>query len=297
MRIDIKKLLDDHNIVNKDTGKNTQAGWLNINCPFPHEKGLDEGFHGGFNLESDKLYYSCWICKWHPLDIVLEKLGIDASFLNAYKFPSIKKDKAIIKRPSHIEVPGIKSPLSLHRKYFLKRKFEIDFLSLKYDLRFTDHSDGFYKFRVVFPIYLNQRIVSYQCRDVTDQQEVRYLACKKDDEIIEHKHTLYNIDNCTLNKVIVVEGIFDNLRLGDNCASSFGTGFTDEQIALIKSKKFKKVFILFDNEDRAQKDAEKMAIKLSDNDIEAYIVNIPFEDPAVMCEKDVIALKSKLGVY
>ena len=89
-----------------------------------------------------------------------------------------------------------------------------------------------------------------------------------------HKHVLYNIDNCKSDTVVMVEGIFDVMRLGkyDVCAS-FGTSFMAEQLLLLKP--YKRIFMLYDSEGPAQEKAKKAANMITNiTRGEVYNVNL-----------------------
>lgn len=183
----------------------------------------------------------------------------------------------------------------MHRKYLEDRNFDPDYLEEKYKLRGTDHL-GKYKFRIIVPVLQNYKTVSFISRDVTNQQEMRYMACPKSMEIVEAKHTLYNIDNCFLDYAIGVEGVFDVFRIGDNCFGTLGTSFTEWQIA--QMRKFKKVFFLYDSEDEAQMKAEKALFELNSFGIETEILTLNTGgDPAELSDDDVVELKKDLKLY
>ena len=288
---DIKTILDNHGVYWTDEGKNTQPGWININCPFCID---DDGNHGGFNIQSKKLYYNCWKCGWISVYDIFEKLKIPTLLIKGYRpIKPIRKNQ-ILSSPLTIEVPGNSIPEKSHIKYLKKRHFNIDYIIQKYDIRFTTYL-GKYIWRIIFPIYFNGKIVSYQGRDISDQQLLRYKACEMKNEIIHHKDILYNIDNCRSNKILLVEGIFDVLRIGNNCCCGFGTSMKMEQINLLK--RYKQVFILFDSEEKAQKQAEKIAVILNSGGIYVELIQLDIlNDPDEMTENEVIELKADLNL-
>ena len=138
-----------------------------------------------------------------------------------------------------------------------RRNFDPDFLEKKYRLLGTSHL-GDYCHRVIAPIIVNQEVVSYQGRDITNKSRMRYKACPTEYEIIHHKYTLYNIDNAKKDSIAVVEGITGVWRLGDNSVCTFGVKYTSEQALLLC--KFKKVFVFFDTDDTGagQEQSEKL---------------------------------------
>jgi DNA primase len=297
MKIDVIQLLEDNDIEYWDSGKNCQKGWINIQCPMCN----DHSNHGGFNLESSTTYYNCWECGWHSLYNVLSSLKINSKYkelLKEYRTSGIYEEKKVKRiRNTKIEVPGSKAITPLHSRYLKKRNFiDIEYLTMKYDLRYTTYY-GAYKFRIIFPIYYKGRIISYQGRDVSDKQKLRYKACAKDKEIIEHKHVLYNIDNCKKSYIGIVEGLFDCIRFGDNFAATFGTSYTNEQLQLLKI--YKKVYIIFDPEEAAQKRAEALSIELESMGIEVYniLLDNKEKDPAMLTEYEIFTIKKNLNIF
>ncbi|MBU2060153.1 MAG: toprim domain-containing protein, partial [Gammaproteobacteria bacterium] len=134
-----------------------------------------------------------------------------------------------------------------------------------------------FKYRIFIPIIINNQTVCYTARDVTNSREPRYLNCPNQNAITPIKNCLYNIDTVA-DKMIIVEGPFDVLRIGDGCVATFGTEFTEKQIKTIAELKLKKITIIFDI------DAQKQAVNLRKylysfcNDVEIFKINV--KDPA-----------------
>jgi len=193
-----------------------------------------------------------------------------------------------------VDVPlGTSELKDVHRTYLQGRNFDVDYLITKYGLKATGLM-GFYKLRIFIPIFYNNTMVSYQCRDITNKHEAKYLPCQKEFEVIHHKHTLYNIDNAKGSTCIVVEGVIDAWRLGDGAVATFGTSTTVEQHFLIASR-FKKAVILFDKEKVAQQKARNIGIQLEGLGVEARIAQLnEHKDPAEIPDGEVDDIKSCL---
>jgi len=287
-----KKFLRDHNIYTDNTGKNASPGWTQINCPLCTDN-LD---HGGFNLKTG--IYNCWKCGTHTTVEIIQAL-LKVSKQEAYtiakhyysdKFLRRIEKKQITQRAKEVILPGNK--LNEHHKNYLRsRNFNPHKLEKLYNLKGTDHT-GDYSFRIICPIYLNNELVSFQGRDYTEKSKLRYKACQKVREVVEHKHTLYNIDNAVTETVIVTEGVTDVWRLGSNTTATFGTAFTQEQAALLL--KFKRIFILYDPEDEAQEQADKLCKLLARNTktIENIILN--GSDPGDLTDEEANYIKKQL---
>lgn len=278
---DATQFYQDHNIPYWTEGKNVQKGWVNIKCPFCG----DTSNHFGYNL--NKGYTNCWLCGWHHIESAIVSL-LDCSVYEALKIrndystsrPKLKIRKT--KRPTTIELPlGCRQMGEMHKNYLKKRNFDPAELESEFDLMGCGYV-GDYKFRIIAPIYFNGKLVSYQGRATNNKTSPKHKACKKTLEIIDHKTILYNIDNCKNDKVVIVEGIADCWRMGHNSIATFGTGFTQEQILLIKQR-FSEAFILFDF--NAQEQADQLAAMLSGIGMKITIIDLADDDPAEMSDK------------
>jgi len=93
---------------------------------------------------------------------------------------------------------------------------------------------------------------------------------------------------------VVCEGVTDVWRLGDNAACTFGIEWLTEQAKLLLE--YERVFILFDPEDLAQEQADKLAMlvnTLKDNTCEMIL--IPADcDPGKLSDTDARDLMTDL---
>jgi len=291
---DIERFLLEYNVSTWTEGKNCQEGWVNITCPFCD----DDANHGGFNIEKE--YYNCWKCGFHSYKEILKKFSdisykelLEEYFINF----NIKKKKDSLIKKSFSFPFGTRQISERHKKYLLNRNFDPDQLEKDWFLLGTDCL-GDYKFRIVIPIIFNNKIVSFQCRDITDKQVLRYKACEKEKEIIHHKNILYGLDYIQNDRCVLVEGVTDVWRIGKGAVSCFGTGYTKNQIYLL-STYAKQIFILFDSVRIAQKIAEKIGWELSllNNTIEIITIPSSIKDPAEMSFEDALYLRKNLLKY
>ena len=112
----------------------------------------------------------------------------------------------------------------------------------RYDL-FSCYQTGDYKYRIIAPIYVARRMVSFVGRDVSEESESTYLNCPNQESIIPAKRCLYNIDS--VDKVaLIVEGITDVWRIGRGTVATLGIEFSKAQINLLSG--LDKVFVMFD---------------------------------------------------
>ncbi len=187
--------------------------------------------------------------------------------------------------------PGTIPLQDYHKAYLAGRGYDPDFLETKYKLMGTVNA-GSYAGRIMAPIFLDGIWVSYQGRDITGRAELRYKACKKELELINHKTILYNIDNAK-DTGIVVEGIFDVWRFGDRAIGVIGTSITPPQVRMA-AERFKKVFIIFDVEAPAQRKARWLRDQLSVIGIKTINIILEKGDPADMSQEKANQLKKEL---
>jgi len=281
--------------------KHYRDGWLNIECP--HCSGT-EGFHLGFNEDGN--YFYCWRCGGHSIPYTISKLlsirfNQAEEIVKQYRIKSssrkqessnnlIKINKKKFKHPS-----GIVDLMKAHRKYLEKRKFDPDYLEEAFGIKGTlptSMLDGIpYSYRVLIPIYWKEKEVSFQCRDYSGKQELKYMACPMERELIHHKDILYS--PVELDIGIIVEGAIDVWRLRGEASATFGTGFTREQVRVI-SKKFKRTIILFDPEAQAQANALELQKELQIRGTASYIYKDLETDPGDMSQDDADHLLKEL---
>lgn len=293
---DFKKFAKEYQVpYAENEGKNTAPGWINLTCPFCD----DHSNHLGFNIQTSGGFH-CWKCGGHSIIETIVEL-IKVSKGEAYRiykeYNTKQKNKksriSNVLKNKKIKFPANIGPLlKIHKEYLIKRNFDPEKLEKEFYLKATSHI-GPYKFRIIAPIYFQKRLVSYQGRDITNKQELRYKACQKSEEILYHKHILYNYDNARKEKVILVEGITDVWRLGKDTIGTFGTAYTREQLNLLANS-YSRIFILFDGEPEAMERAEKLAYDLDLFGVESEIITIEEEDPATMSDEEAQYLKKEL---
>ena len=296
--MNITALFRDYNIAASDqSSENASPEFLQTKCVFCDDP-LD---HLGWHLSGE--FVNCWKCGGHSIEYALQKLlnltrvqvnelvekysgmgGQDVrARLNARKVP----------RAITVELPG--HPLDKqHVRYLKRRGFDPEYLERKYGLRGTGIAEE-WKYRIIIPIYFNGKLVSFQGRDITDRQKLRYRSLEVERSVMHYKHTLYNMDNCDRNTVVVFEGPTDVWRWGDGSVATYSTAITEWQIRLLAG--YRKVFFIFDSEPEAQLLAKRAAFKLSIMGVSVEVIDLESDkDPGELDESEVHDLKKGLGV-
>lgn len=291
---DALRYLRDRRIKHVTAGKDTSAGWLGVSCPLCR----DPEQHGGFSLADG--HYNCWRCGGHPVEDVVMALE-RCEWHEACAIVIEYTDHGTGRRPPQKPVlkqiagslswpPGTMPLQAQHKAYLAGRRFDPDFLAAKYGLMGTGPV-GPYAWRVMAPVLVAGRMVSYQGRDITGRADLRYKACRKELELRDHKTVLYNADNAG-DSVVVVEGVFDVWRLGHGAVATMGTSVTRAQVA--EMGKFRKVFVLSDPEPEAQAKAGRLCAQLAVLGVQATNVILDSGDPADMAQGDADKLKEEL---
>jgi len=266
--MDILSLLNDNGVSYQTEGhKHTQEGWVNMPCPFCIG---NPGLHLGITLDGSHAY--CWRCGWKPMNLAISGL-LNISEQKAYflikEYGGISVyDKKITQKQEFVYPSNSVPLLENHKKYLEKRGFDAEHICSQWHILSTSPSSILtdngkpieYKNRILIPIYWDNKVVSFQTRTTADIS-MRYITCPKSREIIHHKDILYGNQHGWKDTGIVVEGITDVWRMGVTTAATFGIEFTPRQVRVL-AKNFKRVIVIFDGEEQAQKQADKLINEL-----------------------------------
>lgn len=282
--INFPKLFKDYKV---DYNTRVNKGWTNCTCPHCEDK----TYNGGFNNIDG--HYHCWKCGGHDMKRTLQLvLGIPSneikSVLSEYEGRSgvLQELNKKTAKAKHLELPS-DCFTPAERKYLLSRNFSPRFLHEKYGV-VGGGIAGDWKYRIIIPLYYKGVLVSWTGRSILDKQTLkdkkipRYKNLSIEKSIYASKDLFYNMDKSQGKSVILTEGCFDVIRLGDkdgnsdNVICSLGTQLTEAQVKLL-SQHYEKIFIMFDNEPEAQEKARKFGMKIASMGIEVEIVNF-YED-------------------
>ena len=277
---------------------------VNTHCPFCKNP-PDTHFNGGFNMVSP--HFNCWRCgthSWYEAFSLLTNIPINqvSNFVKDYKYITNEKPKQKAKG-SNLNLPGFHLNEN-ERKYLESRGYEVDYLINKFHIRGGGIA-GEWSYRILLPIYYKRVLVSWTGRSILSREEIdrynipRYKNLSIEQSVINPKEIFFNLDNSTKDKVILVEGPFDCLKMGNDCICSLGTSMTREQELFLKQK-YKKIFICFDNEPSAQEKARKVGKNLAAIGMSVEVVNIcePFNknDPGELSYEEVATIKLELEI-
>lgn len=301
----IVKLLDDYGFdYVQDSGhKHARPGWVNINdCPFCTG---NPGYHLGFNYEEG--YFRCWRCgskKTYQTIAKLLRISMqDAIALTReykiYSNPLRREKKSDVGLKPHILPSDVGAMTSRHKKYLEKRNFDPHYIENEWGVLGTGPAsmldDSYYNHRILAPIWWQGRQVSFQARDITNKQELKYKACPKQRELVHHKRILYGKPWKWQDVGICTEGIFDVWRLGVLAFATFGIEYTLAQLKVIKNN-FAFVVILFDADPQAVQKAKQLKFALQELGGDAVIEPIQ-DDPASLKQEEANYIVKKILKY
>lgn len=291
---DILSFAKDQGIPYELSGKNVSRGWVAFCCPFCG----DSGFHLGIPLSGTHAY--CWKCASHPLDKTLMEL----SGLSWYEFNQISPDydgTASLQDIGRKVALGTKIELpegsmeEVHRKYLKRRGFNPDELNREYGIYGTGML-GEWKYRIIIPIYdKDGQLVTFQGRDYTGKQTLRYKTLSVEKSIVNPKFILYNEYKVVGNMICVCEGVFDALNMGPPFVATLGTSTTEQQCRKIAI--YEKAYIVFDPEVQAQQRAMKLAEKVAALGGHPEVIDIGGEnDPGSISKEYVQKIRKELDL-
>lgn len=299
MGINFRKLFDDAKIPVRISNK----GWVNINCPECMNP-PDTHFNGGFNIANPR--YSCWRCGTHFWKDILGKLlNISpyqvSQYVKSYEFITTQREEKKQALATKLDLPGY--PLNEKEKeYLINRGFNLDYVVEKFYLR-GGGIVGEWSYRILLPIYYNNILVSWSGRSILDKEYIkalnilRYKNLSIEQSVVNPKEIFYNTDNSRKDSVILVEGPFDVLKMGNDTICSLGTSVTRAQELFLKEH-YRKIFICFDNEYEAQQKAYHLGTNLAAIGMEVEVVNIcesfNKNDPGELSYDEVRIIKNEL---
>lgn len=267
VQIDTEAYLRSRNIPFSTEGENTREGWVNIRCVFCD----DPLNHLGINLSTNR--YSCWKCKskgaFPKLVMILENLPYKAAIQVLENFIREIPYKASLQTARH-DVGTLQLPHGIRTYDKIPGKL-LEFchqrgISLGNLIRNSIGWTGPYAekpCKIVFPLTFKGQVVSYVLRDYSGLAEKKYINCEDHLSLIPPKSLLYGYDLAPENStLVVVEGIIDKLKLGKRAVATLGIGWKKEQVLKLYLKNPKKIFVLFDSEPEAQKNARNLASQL-----------------------------------
>ena len=297
--MDIVEFLKDQNIKVHQAGqKNVSVGWIGIRCPFCN----DTTNHCGIELKT--LRCNCWRCGGHSLTNLVGEVA-ECSATEARRIVK-SLDQAELSQ-SHFEkeenwvrlmkFPPVVQPLpKAYKDYLARRGFNPNRIAKKFNLSAATNESK-YRFRIIIPMYKNNRLVSFTGRAIYKEMRLKYKHPERREVIYTPKQLVYNYDSFVGGTDLVVcEGPFDVFAWGAGAVATNGIRFSIEQIKILRSKPIRNLFIFFDNESKAQAAARLLLRMLAPypQSIERVIPKDK-KDPGEMSMTEIMEVKQMLS--
>ena len=314
----IKTFLKEHNIRFIESGAEVAKGNINICCPFCQE---DTKFHMGINLK--RQVFGCWRDETHRgknIAYLVARLlrcsvkyakylvyGDDNTVIDAqnsllktitskmYQTSYIEKELDIQANLNEFDTFKTIKPKTKYYSYLKGRGFDAVSLVIdKYNLKYSQI--GEWSGRIIFPVYIDNELVTWQGRDITNKAFLRYKDLEKSKSKVYTKSCIYNYDNLEGNVLYICEGVFDAIKIDfytpSEIASTcvFTKTVTQDQYKLLFNKvgNFKEVRILFDRE--TIKDSHRVKSQLIPFNKNVKVISLPegIKDAGDMTKEQII---------
>ena len=266
-----------------------KRGQFRINCINPD---CDDDT-GNLEIDLEKRYFHCWRCHykgslrkllkdylgWSPdIDEYVSPEDLRKFYSQELFKEEPKRTRAFTGLPDDYVFLGTENLASLVAKKALKyslsrvsldevKKFRIGYCGL-----------GKYKWRVVIPLFENEKAIYFVTRAFIGGIVPVYKYPKIEECGIGKSSVVFNLDGVREEKVAVItEGIFDAIRVGNSGVAILGTELSEEQLYKLISVA-KKFYVLLDND--AIDKAVKIVHQLMTFRVDVRLVVPPSGDPA-----------------
>ena len=281
--LDLAGLLDDNRIEYSDSG----TGWLQMQCPLCEDHKQHLGWSG--------TVFNCLRCGKHGrIEVLSALLGLSPSktayTLSKYegrvkglpnRFNPVGRDLHAVLT---VKLPyGTAKMAERHRNYLKTRRFDPDRLERDWALQGTG-SVGSFAHRIILPVFQDGKLVCFQGRDITDKAASKYKSCPDDKAVLPIKSCLYGLDRVTGDSVVVTEGPTKVWRLGAGSVATFGATVSDQQVKILT--RFRRTFILFDEDEAGQEGADRLSRRLAVLGSHCCVVTAGVRDVAELSDGD-----------
>lgn len=287
----LTEFLDKHGVEWSKTNKHSRHGWTQARpCP----RCGNDRFHLG--IKDDLTRAACYTCGgWN-----VAKLLKELTQAPWQEVSQLLGNRAYLPKDTGTETKGVYTPPTLLQPieavpavaaYLRSRGFNIEYLESIWGVRATGPFSSL-PFRAFIPIYLGRKAVSWTARAACGQ-EPKYKNAMDHEKSVDEKKLLYGAqyikDTC-----VVVEGPTDLFKVGKGAVATLGLAYTTEQVDRLASV-WRRI-ICFDNSDRAQTVAGKLAGDLSVFPGETIVVNLDADDPGSASEREINQLRKFAGI-
>ena len=291
--LDLERLFADFRIEHENSG----TGWIQLSCPLCE----DTGQHLGWNTKSQ--VFNCFRCGRNSrFDVLSALLNLSpretSKVISRYegntRTPLTPSDAVQDDTEAVLELKmpyGTAKMTDRHREYLRTRHFDPSRLETEWGLLGTGVV-GPFAHRIIIPVVQNGKLVCFQGRDISGKATNKYKSCPDDKAVFPIKTLLYGIDKVRGDSVVATEGPTKVWRLGAGSVCTFGATVTNAQVKLFK--RFRRVFLLFDEDEAGLAGAEKVGKELAVFGMNAVLVTTGIRDVAELSDGDARGLMVSL---
>jgi len=279
---DILEVLDHYRVEYRTEGdRHCRPGWVQLQCPW-----CQSGkWHLGINLSSKGV--SCYACGKHSLyEVLLTVCRLTkaeaykrSKSLNAGFSPSerVKPHFGRFKPPNgRIELA------KAHRNYLVSRRFDPAEVVSLWKIQGIGLATKL-SWRLYIPVILDGKEVSWTTRSISKTSSMPYISASAEEESVPAKSILYGEDYAG-DRVAIHEGPLDVWSTGPGALGTLGIGYTPSQ--MLRMTRYRKRYIAFDNEPKAQERARQLANELRPFPGSTYVVEIDAKDMNEASERE-----------
>ena len=296
---DIRAYLDATRVPYWEAGLNVGQGWLGLQCVYCD----DQHNHLGVNLYHKS--FSCWLCHTTGsiTDLIceLEKVNYSAALDRLEEFQSFEHVDAVTR--TRLEDDGLSvlpldcRPLTHPHRTFLgkRRGFNPKRLVRDWGL-LSGPVVGKWKHRIIIPVVLDGRIMTFVGMDHTGHNPPKYKAAPVEESFMPTSELVYGADYVR-HTAVVVEGVADAWRIGKGAVATFGMTPGHKRMVHLTSLPARYFYVMFDGEEQATDHALALVAELKAAGKQAKVLGLePGLDPDMLEAQEVSELRHKLNL-
>lgn len=306
------KLFRDFHIPMASPGqRHYRQGWVNTPCPFCTGH---PGNHLGYCIDSKSEFFGRFVCHRcggkNTFRTISKLLGIEEearvwSIIGQYGGATkrtILSTRMVLRPPRNVDLPPrttrlMEVPGAI--RYLKGRKFDPEEIEQVWKVMATgpgavvkskDGKQLDFSYRLIIPVYHQDKLVTYQGRDWTGKSSRKYLACLPELESRSIKSLLYGMDLVSTNETVLMEGVTDVWRYGAGAVACFGVKYHQNQVRELL-KRFDRIVMAFDPEAVAKIQTWKLMRELKENGVDVIRMKLPKgRDPGDMTREELFKL-------
>lgn len=203
-------------------------------------------------------------------------------------------------------IPGeVRRGAYVYHKYLAGRKFASDEIRTRFKIGYAPGNPA-YDWRVIVPVVMHGKLQSFVARSIYDEcfrchaavcecpigwQRVLYPPGSKMSEL------LFNLDSPANSRasradsraVVLVEGVFDAMRIPDRGVATFGAHLSQTQRSLLRQAGVETVTIMFDGDEAGREGAQRATQEFKSDLFNVRIAHLPDgADPASLTEEEAL---------